>query len=115
MIACIPVLPEGEAAAGWGRARRVAVAAVAEDRITAWEEAEVGWDILHDQGTEGSHHALVARFLRDHHVDVVITGHLGPGMERMIGSLGIRLVQGAQGDARGAVLAAYADRAVGLN
>jgi predicted Fe-Mo cluster-binding NifX family protein len=115
MIACIPVLPDGEVAAGWGRARRVAVAAVAEDRIASWEEAEVGWDVLHDEGTEGSHHALVARFLREHHVEVVITEHLGAGMARMIGSMGIRLVQGAHGDARDAVLAVCADRAVGPN
>jgi predicted Fe-Mo cluster-binding NifX family protein len=115
MIACLPVRPDGEVAAGWGRARRVAVASVTEDGITTWQELDVAWDVLHDEGTEGAHHARVARFLREYHVEVVITEHLGAGMARMIGSMGIRLVQGARGDARAAVLAVFADRAVGLN
>ncbi|HET9656645.1 MAG TPA: NifB/NifX family molybdenum-iron cluster-binding protein [Kineosporiaceae bacterium] len=102
-------------APGWGRARRVALAGVTEGRITQWEELDVNWDVLHDEGSEGSHHARVARFLKDHRVEVVITGHLGAGMERMLGSMGVRVVQQAQGDARAAVLAVYADRPTGPN
>jgi predicted Fe-Mo cluster-binding NifX family protein len=114
MIACVPVLQGGRVAPGWGRARRVAVAVVVDGEIVGWEEFDVAWDVLHDEGTEGSHHARVARFLREHDAEVVITGHLGAGMERMIGSLGIRVVQDVDGDARSVVLAVYADRAAGL-
>ena len=115
MIACVSVLPAGAVATGWGRARRVAVASVTDDGIGSWEEFDVAWDVLHDEGTEGAHHARVARFLADHHADVVITGRLGQGMERMIRSMGVRLVRDVDGDARAAVLGAYADRALGLN
>lgn len=105
MIACVPVTDDGTVAGGWGRARRVAVAAVTDGRITQWQELDVAWDVLHDEGSEGSHHARVARFLREHQAEVVVTGHLGPGMERMLGSMGVRVVQQAHGDARAAVLA----------
>lgn len=115
MIACVPVMTDGSVAPGWGRARRVAVTGVAEGQITDWEELDVAWDVLHDEGSEGSHHARVARFLREHRADAVITGHMGGGMERMLGSMGVRVVQQAHGDARAAVLAVYADRVVGLD
>src|SRR5665648_1289190 len=46
-------------------------------QIIDWQEFDVGWDDLHDEGTEGAHHARVARFLIDHHVDVVVAEHMG--------------------------------------
>ncbi|QTE30162.1 NifB/NifX family molybdenum-iron cluster-binding protein [Pengzhenrongella sicca] len=108
MIVCIPVLGDGQAGNGWGRARRLAFATTADGQITDWQELDVGWDVSHDEGTEGSHHARVARILIDHKVDVVATGHMGPGMVRMLATMSIRTVLGAQGDARAAVLAAIA-------
>jgi hypothetical protein len=60
MIVCVPVTVDGLVAPRWGRARRVAVAVVDGDRIIDWREAEVAWDVLHDEGTEGAHHARVA-------------------------------------------------------
>jgi len=51
-------------------------------------------------------HARVARFLIDHHIDVVVAEHMGPGMTRMLTTMGIRVSLGALGDARAAVLAA---------
>jgi len=106
MIPCVPVTPDGLIAPGWGRARRVAVVSAAGGQIGAWDEFDVGWDRLHDEGSEGSHHARVARFLIDHHVDVVVVGHMGPGMTRMLTTMGIRVVLQAQGDACAAVLTA---------
>ena len=106
MIVCVPVTPEGEVDPRWGRAARVAVARVEGGRIAAWDEHDVGWDVLHDVGTEGGHHARVATFLRDHRVEVVVAGHMGPPMAQMLANLRILARTGAQGDARAAVAAA---------
>jgi predicted Fe-Mo cluster-binding NifX family protein len=108
MNLCIPITPDGQTAQGWGRARRVAVATATDSQIVDWRETDVGWDTLHDQGTEGSHHARVARFLIDHQIEVVVAEHMGPGMVRMLTSMGIRIALGAPADARSAVLAALA-------
>ena len=48
----------------------------------------------------------VARFLIDHHIDVVVAEHMGPGMTRMLTTMGIRVSLGALGDTRAAVHAA---------
>jgi predicted Fe-Mo cluster-binding NifX family protein len=106
MILCIPVTSEGLTAPGWGRAHRVAVASTSGGDITDWRELDVAWDTLHDEGTEGAHHARVARFLVDEHVDVVVAEHMGAGMVRMLSTMGIPVAQAAAGDARVAVLAA---------
>ncbi len=106
MIICIPVAQDGTVIDGWGRAPRVAVARVEDGAIAAWVEHEVGWDALHDQGTEGGHHARIARFLTDHRVQVVMAGHMGPPMVQMLGRMGIEVRLGATGDARAAVLEA---------
>lgn len=106
MILCTPISVHGDVGHSWGRAPRVAVAHVDSGAITSWQLLDVGWDSLHDEGSEGSHHARVARFLRDNKVDVVVASHMGAPMANMIGKLGIRLVLGADGDARVAVLAA---------
>ena len=45
----------------WGRAPRVAVAVVVDGGVAHWSERAVGWDVAHDEGTEGSHHARVVR------------------------------------------------------
>lgn len=96
----------GLAGDSWGRARRLALATESGGQITGWQEFDVGWDALHDQGTEGAHHSRVARFLIDHHVDVVVAAHMGEGMARMLGKLRIRTSLGARGDTRASVLAA---------
>ncbi len=102
MVVCVPVAGE-EVGGSWGRAQRVAVARVIGGRIEAWQEFEVGWDGLHDEGTEGSHHARIARFLKDHSVECVVAGHMGPPMARMLDQMGIQARLGAVGDARSVV------------
>lgn len=97
-----------QAGGGWGRARRVALATVADGVVTGWDEHDVRWDLAHDEGSEGSHHARVVRFLREHGVQVVATGHMGPPMARMLGTMGIRAVVDAAGDPREAAVAAAA-------
>ena len=105
MIVCVPVSGD-QVVGGWGKAQRVAVASVDQGEIESWEEIDVRWDLSHDEGTEGSHHARIVRFLREHGVQVVVTHHMGAPMANTIDKLGIRVVRDVEGDARTAVLAA---------
>lgn len=111
MIVCIPVTPEGGVGHGWGRAARVALAEVADGEVRSWDEVDVRWDLAHDEGTEGSHHARVARFVRERGVELVVAEHMGPPMAHMLGKLGIRTALGAEGSAREAVLRAVTEGA----
>lgn len=104
----VPVAPYGAVAPRLGQAPRVAVADVGDAVITAWQEFDVRWDTAHDEGTEGAHHARIARFLIEHQVDVVVAHRVGDGMRRMLASMHIRLGVDASGDARDAVRSAVA-------
>lgn len=106
MIVCVVVNESGGVGGGWGKARRVALATVTDNAVADWHEVEVGWDVAHDQGGEGSHHARIVRFLRENAVDVVVAGHMGPPMQNTLTKLGLRVVLGSSGDARAAALAA---------
>ena len=112
MRVCIPVTSDGQVDPRWGRAARVAVADVQRGSVIAWDEFAVAWDRLHDETTEGGHHARVARFLQDNFVDAVAAGHMGEPMVQMLGRLGIAVHLDVVGDAREAVITvAGADRA----
>lgn len=50
MIVCTTLGSDGAVGGGLGRASRVAVALVDDARVSSWEEYDVGWDRLHDQG-----------------------------------------------------------------
>jgi predicted Fe-Mo cluster-binding NifX family protein len=106
MKVCVPVTSDGQVDPRWGRADRVAVADIADGDIRDWQEFTVGWGTLHDQGTEGAHHARVARFLRDNQVQAIAVHQIGPGMQRMLRSMGIQVVTDLSGDARKAARAA---------
>ncbi|HEY3549402.1 MAG TPA: NifB/NifX family molybdenum-iron cluster-binding protein [Propionicimonas sp.] len=108
MIVCVVVNESGEVGGGWGKARRVALATVAEGAVTDWREVDVRWDEAHDQGPEGSHHARIVRFLRENDVEVAVAGHMGPPMQNTLTKLGLRVVLGVTGDARAAAVAAAA-------
>lgn len=108
MIVCIPVTSDGQTGPHWGRASHVALATVSNRQITDWQVIEVGWDATHGKEAEGSHHARIARFLRDHDVQVVVANHMGAGMTRMLTTMGIPTMFGAQGDAHEAVTDAVA-------
>ena len=84
----------------------MAIATAEKGAITGWEEFDVSWDTLHDTGSEGTHHARVARFLREHQVDTVLAHHMGEGMARILGKMGVTVHLGLVGDARRAVTAA---------
>lgn len=106
MKVCVAVTADGQVDPRWGRADHVAIADVTGGQVRGWQEFAVAWGTLHDQGTEGAHHARIARFLRDNQVQAIAAHHMGPGMERMLGSMHIRVVTGVSGDARKAALAA---------
>lgn len=110
MVVCVPVTVESLIDPRWGRADRVAIAEATTEGIFGWQELEVGWGTLHDAGDEGAHHARVARFLLDHHVEAVVANHMGPGMLHMLAQMSITTHLGATGDAREAVAAAIATR-----
>ncbi|MBU4213539.1 MAG: NifB/NifX family molybdenum-iron cluster-binding protein [Actinobacteria bacterium] len=101
-------LVAGQVGAGWGRAHDVAIAQVSDGQVVDWQEHEVAWDESHGQGTEGSHHARIVRFCREHGVQVVVTGHMGPPMQNTLDKLGARVVLGLTGDAREAAVRAVA-------
>lgn len=102
-IVAIPVTPDGGVEQRWGRAPRIAVARVEDGAITSWEEHAVGWDVAHDTGTEGSHHARVVRFLREHGVTHVVVDHMGAPMQQTLGKMGITIVPAGSARARDAV------------
>lgn len=103
---CTTLGPDGGLGRGLGKASRVALARVDDDEVTEWRELDVGWDELHDSGTEGAHHARIVRFLREHEVGVVVTPGLGDGMRRVLATMGIRVSIATGDDARDAVLTA---------
>jgi predicted Fe-Mo cluster-binding NifX family protein len=95
----IPITPDGLVDGSWGRAPRVAVFDVDDGVVTNQHDFLVEWDRLHDEVGEGSHHARVARFLRDNTVDRVAAQHMGPPMAQMLGKMGIGTLLGVSGDA----------------
>lgn len=108
MIICAPVTSDGNIDPRWGRADTIAVAEVIDGKIMSWQEIEVSWSTLHDEGTHGSHHARVVKFLRDHHIEAIVANHMGEGMTRMLDTMGLPVHLGAAGNARAAVQAVKA-------
>lgn len=111
MIVATPVDAAGRSAGAWGRAHWVAVGRVADGVLSDWQVHEVDWDGQHDAGTHGSHHARIVRFLKDHAVDAVVVDHMGPGMARVLRTMGIPLLRSSPGDAQASVVAAVASGA----
>jgi predicted Fe-Mo cluster-binding NifX family protein len=104
MVVCVPVTRDGSVDPRWGRADRVAIAQVSASGVGDWQEFDVGWGTLHDEGTEGSHHARVTRFLLDHRVETVVADHMGEPMMHMLQQMGLEVHVGASGDARQAAM-----------
>ena len=112
MIVATPVTADGLSAAAWGRAHWIGVAEVTDDRIVAWRVHEVGWDVSHDAGTHGSHHARIVGFLTEHGIQAVVVDHMGPGMVRVMETMRIPVLPARTGDAQASILAALADAAL---
>jgi len=90
----------------WGRADWVAIAEVKDGAISDWQEIEVLWDKAHDEGTHGSHHARISKFLTSNEVTMVVADHMGEGMLRMLDTMKITIALDASGSAKEAVQAA---------
>ena len=103
MVVCVPVSDDGSVDQRWGRAHRVAIVQVSDRTIDRWTEHDVKWDTLHDSGGEGTHHARIARFVKEHGVDLVVAGHMGPPMAHMLEKMDVAVSLGATGDAREAL------------
>ena len=106
MIIAAAVEPDGSVGHSWGKAKSVVVATVEAGRVEDWRPYEVAWDLLHDEGAPGAHHARVVTFLRTHGVQMVLVDHVGDGMRRMLTTMGVDLRERIHGDARAAMRAA---------
>ena len=111
VVVCVPVDAGRQVDHSWGKATTVATVTVRDGAIVAWAEDAVGWDVLHDEGPHGSHHARIARFLLDRHARGVAASHMGPPMVTMLTKMGLVVDLGASGDAEAAALAVAAKAA----
>ena len=103
---CVPVTADEQVGTSWGKASAVAIATVDDGAIESWRTEAVNWDVSHDEGTPGSHHARVARFVQDNAITTVVAVHMGEPMQNMLTKLGVDVQQGVAGDARMAVISA---------
>jgi predicted Fe-Mo cluster-binding NifX family protein len=101
-----PVTATGHSAAAWGKAHWIGVATVGGGAVTAWQVHEVAWDVSHDEGTHGSHHARIVRFLKEHDIAAVVVDHMGPGMVQVMQTMQIPVLPASPGDAQASILAA---------
>ena len=106
MIVATPVNADGQSAAAWGKAHWIGVAALEGGAVTDWHIHEVAWDVSHDEGTHGSHHARIVRFLKENAITAVVVDHMGPGMVQVMQTMGIPLLPATPGDAQASVVAA---------
>ena len=106
MIIAVPVTDDEQVDPRWGKARNVAVAKVEDGAIRSWEVFPVGWDVLHDQGEHGTHHARIVTFLRNNNVDGVVINHAGTPMMNTMAKMGLAIAVDAAGPARHAALRA---------
>lgn len=105
------VSPRGTVTGGLGRAQDLAVAEVRDGVVAQWAEHHVGWGDLHGTGPEGTHHARIVRFVREHGIECVVTSGLGEGMRTTMAKLGVAVRTDLAGDAREAAVEAAATSA----
>ncbi|MGC8688407.1 MAG: NifB/NifX family molybdenum-iron cluster-binding protein [Candidatus Micrarchaeia archaeon] len=101
-LVLVAVIDENGMLTGVGRAPKVAIAKISGAKIKSIEEIEVKWNNTHENEPEGLHHANVARFLREHHTNVLLASGAGFDMRRMIEKLGIKFYINT-GDYRSAI------------
>ncbi len=106
MIIAIPVTEDGQVDPRFGKAQDVAIAEVNGSKVDSWEVHRVAWGELHDQGTHGSHHARIVRFLLDHAVEAVVINHCGAPMMNTMQKMGLTIAVNATGPAKEAALQA---------
>ncbi|MFT0847625.1 NifB/NifX family molybdenum-iron cluster-binding protein [Actinomycetaceae bacterium L2_0104] len=100
MIIATPVTADGQVDPRWGKAHDVALAEILDGELMSWDEHEVKWDDLHDEGTSGSHHARIVKFLRENQVDAVIINRCGDSMLNTMQKMGLIIALDAEGPAK---------------
>jgi predicted Fe-Mo cluster-binding NifX family protein len=103
MRIAIPVTADGLVDPRFGKTPIIAVAAVTDGEITDWTTYDVAWDVSHDSGTEGAHHARIVRFMREHEITHVVCMGMGQRMQRTLGKMGIVRMSALMQNARQAV------------
>ena len=101
----IPIAPNGDVGGGFGKAHMMAVGTIVNGEISDWQEHEVDWDRLHDEGPHGTHHARIIRFMQDNEVTHVLGSHMGEPMQNTFAKLGLPVTLDLSGNARAAVIA----------
>ncbi|NLA28255.1 MAG: hypothetical protein GX875_01165 [Propionibacterium sp.] len=102
-----PVSEDGQIGSHFGKATRMAVGTVRDDgQLIDWRIDEVGWDVLHDEGSHGQHHARIVRFLKENEIERVVFTHMGQGMLNTINKMGLQLVEAPVMDAKEAIVQA---------
>lgn len=104
MIIATPVTEDGQVDPRWGKAPRVAITQIEDGVIERWDEHEVGWDVLHDEGAHGTHHGRIVKFLRENQVDAVIIAKCGAPMLNTMQKMGLIIALDAEGPARDVAL-----------
>lgn len=104
MKIAVTLAADSDTLTGLGRAPRIAVAETASGEIVSWNVQTVAWDIAHDQGPEGSHHARIVTFMRELGIEAVLAAHVGPGMVAVLDKMGLAILQPSTNDARQALL-----------
>lgn len=100
-------LSTDQAVGGLGKAHWMAVGTLQAGEISDWAEHLVEWDVLHDVGTHGGHHARIVTFLKDNNVDHIVAGHIGEPMQNTLTKLGVAFTFVPERDPKAAVLAAF--------
>ncbi len=108
MIMGVPVTLDGDLQPHFGRSPQMGIAEVEDGDIVSWELHEVRWDIAHDEGPEGSHHARMVRFMREQAVTHLVIGNMGAPMQNVVTKMGIALIPARSSDPRQAVKLAAA-------
>lgn len=99
MLIALPI-NDDETLASFGHAPNVALATVSSGEITDWQVHKTEWDVLHDMGDHGQHHARMVRFLAGHGVQHVVFDRMGQPMQLVVAKMGIGLHQAESTQAR---------------
>ncbi len=106
IVVCVPVTADRQVDHSWGKATVVATIVVRDGAVASFTQDDVGWDVSHDAGGHGSHHARIARFLLERKARAVAAAHMGAPMLNMLTKMGLTVVMDADGDAEAAAVAA---------
>ncbi len=120
MKVAVAVLPNGMINAHFGSAKKVALVTIEDKQITVWDEKDVPFAETHGEGDhhhhDNEHHDHhhhhshgpnhlngIRAFLEENQVELVLLDHEGPSMRKIRNHLDVKVVVGANGNAKEAV------------